>query len=146
MRQIMNLTPIGRLGRRGFALGFAGWLIVATAMLWVAPGLTYVGGGWILIYLWVCLCSRRLHDMGWSAWVQLAPILATVGLAVISFGLGVIYLAIVGVTDGLGAVPGLAVILLLTSAVWIAFIAWLAITPAKIEDNPFGKTAPLPNG
>lgn len=145
MRQIMILTPIGRLGRRGFALGFAGWLIVAMALLRFAPGLTYVGGGWILVYLWVCLCSRRLHDMGWSAWVQLAPILATVGLAVVSFGLSLIYLAIVGATDGLGAVPGLAIILMLTAAVWLAFVAWLVITPPKTEDNPFGMTPPLPN-
>ena len=142
----MILTPTGRLGRRGFVLGFAGWLIVATAMLWAAPGFTYTVGGWLLTYLWVCLCGRRLHDMGWSAWVQLAPILATVGLAIVSFGLGLIYLALVGATDGLGGLPGLAIILLLTSAVWIAFIAWLAITPTKVENNPFGKIAPLTNG
>jgi uncharacterized membrane protein YhaH (DUF805 family) len=146
MRRFVALTPTGRLGRRGFVLGFVGWLVLAKALLWVAPGFTYTVGGWLLIYLWVCLCSRRLHDMGWSAWVQLAPIIATVGLAVVSFVLGLIYLAIVGVTDGLGGLPGLAIILLLTSAVWIAFIAWLAITPAKVENNPVGETAPLPDG
>lgn len=135
MRRFVALTPTGRLGRRGFMLGFVGWLVLVTALLWVAPGFTYTVGGWLLIYLWVCLCSRRLHDMGWSAWVQLAPIIATVGLAVVSFVLGLIYLAIVGVTDGLGGLPGLTIILLLTSAVWIAFFAWLTITPGAVGSD-----------
>jgi uncharacterized membrane protein YhaH (DUF805 family) len=145
MRQIVVLTPTGRLGRRGFLLGFAGLLVVTTALLWVAPGFTYVFGSWPLIYLWVCLCSRRLHDMGWSAWIQLAPILATIGLAIVSFGIGLITLTIVGVTDGLGAFAGGGIILLLAVGVWTAFPIWLAVAPTKVENNPFGGRTTTPD-
>ena len=143
MHRFVILTPVGRLGRRDFLISFVGLSLVTAALFRVAPGFTYTVGGWLLAYLWVCLAGRRLHDMGWSAWTQLAPLLATVGLVPLYFVLGVINLAVVGVGDGLGGIGAIGgiITMLLFVGVWLGFLIWLALGQTKVEGNIFGGPA-----
>ena len=143
MRRFVILTPSGRLGRRDFLISVVGLSLVTTALFRVAPGFTYTVGGWLLAYLWVCLAGRRLHDMGWSAWTQLAPFLVTVGLVPLYFVLGVINLAVVGAGDGLGGIGAVAgiIMMLLFLGVWLGFLIWLALGPTRVEGNIFGGPA-----
>ena len=63
------LSADGRIRRSEFWIG---WLVIfaVNALLgWVIPLLSI-----LLIYPTVCIFSKRLHDMGKTGWLQLAPI------------------------------------------------------------------------
>ena len=62
----------GRIGRQVFWIG---WLMLLGAHV-VAGWIPLIGQviALMAIFAWVCLCTKRLHDMGRSGWWQLVPI------------------------------------------------------------------------
>lgn len=109
------------LNRTGFVL--AALTLVAS---WFA-GLGLPGGPFfgpfVLLQagLWVCAFSLRLRDMGWSIWLQVAPMAITAGL------LGwFLFKAGEGQDQAyLVLAPSLQVI----GATWLVFFSWLLVTP-----------------
>ena len=65
------LDPHGRIGRRDFWLGSAVLLVVGNLLHIILFFGTLIS--FSLFYCWVCLFSKRLHDLGKSGWIQLAP-------------------------------------------------------------------------
>ncbi len=148
-------TPEGRIGRKPFLL--------AVAILWVAGLAVHVlpllgGLLWLMsLYCWICVLSKRLHDMGRTGWLQLAPMVIGVGGLILG-GL-MVMASILGpaasgfVADhllmGLGAMIGGmwigAALLALAVTIHLLFLLWLSLSPGQTGDNRFGpRPAPSP--
>jgi uncharacterized membrane protein YhaH (DUF805 family) len=65
------LDPHGRIGRRDFWLGSAVLLVVGNLLHIILFFGSLASFG--LFYCWVCLFSKRLHDLGKSGWIQIVP-------------------------------------------------------------------------
>lgn len=68
------LSPNGRLGRNRF---WQGMVVLSVINILVVAATGYIGLGFIfalflLIYPYICVIGKRLHDMGYSAWWVLA--------------------------------------------------------------------------
>jgi uncharacterized membrane protein YhaH (DUF805 family) len=70
--QTMLLSPEGRMRQSDF------WICVLILFgVWIVSPLLHLLAPiiWlVLIYVWVCICSKRLHDFGKTAWLILVPI------------------------------------------------------------------------
>ena len=74
-------NPTGRLSRNGFVGGLVVLLLVVALYVLVAKAGR--NGDWVLVTLLFpafVMHARRLHDMGWTAWLLLVP-----GLPVLAF-------------------------------------------------------------
>ena len=143
----------GRIGRQAFWVGFLillgagvvlGWIPILGALISIA-----------LIYPWVCLFSKRFHDMGKSGWFALLPVaLPAVFFAIaIATGLsGIIGGAILSkeVGDDAAAGPvlaGLGMAFLffgLGMLVWLGGTLWAGLTEGNPGENHYGPPPPLP--
>ena len=97
----------------------------------------------VLIYPQICVGSKRLHDMGRSAWLLLAPAALSLATMVVAFvtrpagveAPGVITPALATLSQGMGL--GLAVMgacLLIE----VAFLLWVGLAPGQAGDNRHG--------
>lgn len=134
------LSPQGRIGQREFWIGCA--IVMVPGLL---LNLTILGPmfGFLLslLLLWpqICISGKRLHDMGRTSWLLLAP------LAVICASL---FLTVLATAWGLhendpSAAGGMAVIAL--GVRWLtglAFIIWIGLSPGQVEANRFGEAPP----
>jgi uncharacterized membrane protein YhaH (DUF805 family) len=128
------VNPNGRTSRAQFAAALVTFLAVVALYVYLAVGPTGRNAQWCLLTLLfpgIILHVRRLHDMGHSGWLLLAPgvlMLAAfaIWLRIISFG---------GQIDS--AVPPIALILCAGFALWGCF------GRGEAEGNNFG--APLAN-
>ena len=142
------LTFDGRIRRQDF---WVGWLIVLAAS--VVLGFIPILGQLFHIfafYVGVCLYSKRLHDMGRSAFLQLAPIAVTllcfiIGIAL--FGASLLSAAAALATASLGAgalaflfggMGGLLMIMSVAGLINIAFLIWIGVTPGQAGANAYG--------
>ncbi len=142
-------SPNGRIGRQEFWIGFL-ILIVAWKILLYIPVV-----GWLLdiamIYCWVCLDAKRLHDMGKSGWLVLVPILigCIAGAAIVaSIGMTVVTsLTAAGADNHLGpegigaiiAAGGMGMIAFFGSCLaWLVFVLWIGISNGTPGDNAYG--------
>jgi uncharacterized membrane protein YhaH (DUF805 family) len=149
----MNLLALffsaeGRIGQNAFWLAvgcllIAGLLIPALGPL--APLL------WLTaFYAWICVQSKRLHDIGRSAWLQALPFLFGWTLMSLGAAFGVLSLlgALLGgggVLRGLlagGALLGLGAFLA-GGLVHLLLILWLGLAPGQPGFNRYG---PPPGG
>ena len=143
----------GRISRQTFWIGALILLGIGVVLGWI-PIL-----GWLislaLIYCWVCLYSKRLHDFGKSGWLQLAPLAITIVL----FGIG---MAGMGGAAAMGAFSGhdetaqaammggaglAALCMGLAFLIGIGFLLWVGLTPGEAGANKYGEppaTTPLP--
>ena len=67
------IDPSGRIARGPFILALIILLLVAALYYFLVGG---ISGDWclvVLIYPFIVLNARRLHDMGQTAWLTLAP-------------------------------------------------------------------------
>lgn len=75
--RFLFLEPQGRLAPRPFARGFllltGATLIVTVLSIIAAPGISLLQ--YALIFPYLCLFGKRLHDAGLSAWLWLAYLL-----------------------------------------------------------------------
>lgn len=81
------LSPKGRLGPRDFLRGLilvtAAYILVQLVGTFVSPGFSVLI--YPMIYVYVCLFSKRLHDAGHSGWLYLLFLLGyTIGGSIIS--------------------------------------------------------------
>ncbi|MDR7116690.1 DUF805 domain-containing protein [Caulobacter sp. BE254] len=131
----------GRIGRQVFWIG---WLMLLGAHV-VAGWIPLVGQviGLIAVFAWVCLCTKRLHDMGRSGWWQLLPILLGPVLIIgsaMSIGIGAILGEITN-TDwaALAGVGGLLVSVAIAFIAVAAFTLWVGVTEGQPGENRYGE-------
>ncbi len=140
-------SPEGRIGQRDFWIGFLmlfvfGILIHAVLLVGTLM--------WLLsTYCWVCLFSKRLHDMGQSGfaqlWLYLFDVLAVAALIV--GGLGSVLASVFsGGHVGWGLLAGGVGLIVLAGFAWflvrLGFVLWVGLTPGQAGDNRYGP-APL---
>ena len=146
--QSLFLSPDGRIKRQDFWIGWA-IMFAANLVLGFVPiiGLLF---HCFAIYVMVCLYAKRLHDMGRSGWLQLAPwgvgILALIiGFAL--FGTAMISAALAlgnaspgagGLAVLLGSLGGFMMVLSLAGLVHLAFFIWVGATPGQVGENAYG--------
>ncbi|MFZ0270170.1 DUF805 domain-containing protein [Caulobacter sp.] len=133
----------GRIGRQAFWIG---WLMLLGAQV-VAGWIPLLGQaiGLVAIFAWVCLCAKRLHDMGRSGWWQVLPILLGPVLIIgsaISIGFGAILAEVTNGDAGwaaLAGVGGLFVSIAIAFVSVIAFTLWVGITQGQPGENRYGE-------
>lgn len=143
--QKLFLSANGRIGRSEF---WAGWciLFVANLVLHFIPVIGWIAA-LVMIYCWVCVYSKRLHDMGKSGWLQIIPM-------VVMFG-GVIFAVVAGigavigagasggsdaaaVTAALGGVGIMFLVLALCLLISLGFLLWVGLSASEPGDNRYG--------
>ncbi|MBO9560528.1 MAG: DUF805 domain-containing protein [Caulobacter sp.] len=133
----------GRIGRQAFWIG---WLVLLGVQV-VAGWIPLIGHALALVALfaWVCLCTKRLHDMGRSGWWQapaiaLGPVLVVASALWIGFGAAVA--ALTGGEPELAALAGVGVLLVSVAVAFIlviAFTLWVGITEGQAGENRYGE-------
>ena len=133
----------GRIGRQAFWIG---WLVLLGVQM-LAGWIPVVGHalGLIALFAWVCLCTKRLHDMGRSGWWQLVPVVLGPVLIVgsaMSIGFGAILGEITNIdTDwaALAGVGGLLVSVAIAVLAVVGFTLWLGIAEGQAGENRYGE-------
>lgn len=148
-------TADGRISRQTFWIGVLILFAVNIVLGWI-PLI-----GWLIslvtIYCSVCLYSKRLHDMGKSGWLQLAPWAVGLVLCLIGFAIGGTammagwamhpdgYDMNPAAFAGMGVAAGFVG---LASLVGLAFLLWAGLTPGEAGENRYGPSpvasAPAP--
>jgi len=140
-------SPEGRISQRDFWIGFLILFVFGVLIHAVVLVGTLV---WLLsTYCWVCLFSKRLHDMGHSGfaqlWIYVVDVLGVITLIV--GGLGSVLAAIFsGGHIGWGLLFGGLSLFLLAAFAWflvrLGFVLWVGLSPGQAGDNRYGP-APL---
>jgi len=146
--QALFLSGDGRIGRKDFWIGvlilFIAWTIAPIFHL-LAP-LIWV----LLLYPWVCVFAKRLHDFGKSGWLIAIPF--AVGAAAVCLGMLFGGLAAIGALWGIaseglepnawavafGSLGIMAGFLALAGVVKIVFVLWVGLSPGGPGENRFG--------
>ncbi|HWE47298.1 MAG TPA: DUF805 domain-containing protein [Caulobacteraceae bacterium] len=138
------LSPAGRVNREDFWVGF---LILAAADVLV---LLIPLVGWALmvasIYCWICLYSKRLHDMGKPAWLIAIPYgvwLIPVVAAIVMGGMAIVSGLVNGDDSGtsfsvLAGLGGFLTACLVALLIGLGFLLWMGLTPGQTGDNRYG--------
>jgi uncharacterized membrane protein YhaH (DUF805 family) len=136
----------GRIGRQAYWIGWLVLIGVNTLLFWV-PFLSLV-----TIYCWICICSKRFHDMGRSGWLSAIPVSLSIVVpigAVIAIAGAAIASSLSGATEGtivaavLSAVAGSALLLLAALVVGVGFLIWQGVALGEPGENRYGP-APTP--
>ena len=133
----------GRIGRQAFWIG---WLMLLGVQV-MAGWIPVVGHalGLVALFAWVCLCTKRLHDMGRSGWWQLVPVILGPVLIIgsaMSIGISAILGEIANIdTDwaamaGVGGLLASVAIALFTAA---AFTLWVGVSQGQFGENRYGE-------
>ena len=130
------LRSQGRIGRRRFWVGFA-VLAALQCVACLAPL-----AGWyafmILAYGWICLYAKRLHDIGRSGWLTLAPILAS--LLALSLAAAAFWqTTFTAKTTGASSLSWLGIVVVVAASLAdLAFVAWVGLCPGEAGENFYG--------
>ena len=154
--QTLFLSAEGRIGRKDFWIGF-----LILCVIWILSPILHVLAFlvWLaLLYAWVCLFAKRLHDFGKSGMLILIPFaVGCVALvaALIFGGIGAIS-AIYNASQGgsepanwavlIGALGMALAFLCVAGLVKLVFILWVGLNPSDVGDNRYGPPplAPVP--
>ena len=145
--QRLFLSANGRIGRGEFWTGFL-ILFVLGIVVHFIPGLGQLLAI-LLIYPWVCLFSKRLHDMGKSGWLQLIPYAVWIVAAVLGVVMGgtAAVMAMAGgghsadVAAGAGALAGAGMVALIMCGALVVnliFLLWVGLSGSQPGDNAYG--------
>jgi uncharacterized membrane protein YhaH (DUF805 family) len=127
----------GRAGRKEWWRATIGYGIVG-AIVAAVPGI-----GALLSLPWafatLAVNARRLHDLAASAWLQLIPLAAGIGLAALIFSLGGPDIAFepswtLATLEGVLTICGAA-----TALVYLGFYAWIGFAPGRSGPNCYGE-------
>ena len=138
------LDATGRIGQKDFWIG---WLVLFGAGFIIGL-IPIIGFLFALanLYFSICLHSKRLHDMGKTAWLLLVPFgVSLVGMA-IAFALGgaAMFAGAMGGDDAAaaaGAAGGMVIfglVFLIILVVNIGFLLWVGLSKGDPMDNRFG--------
>ncbi len=136
-------SPEGRIGQRDFWTGFLLLFVFGILIHAVLLVGTLI---WALsTYCWVCLFSKRLHDMGHSGFAQLWIYLVDM-LGVIALVIGGLGSVLAGVFSsgrvGWGLLAGGIGLFMLAALAWflvrVGFLLWIGLTPGQPGDNRYG--------
>jgi uncharacterized membrane protein YhaH (DUF805 family) len=144
--QSLFLSPEGRIGQRDFWVGvlilFVVWIL--TPLLHLLAPLVWL----VLLYPWVCVFTKRLHDFGKSGLLILVPFVVGFIAAVLGviFGgvtvLSAIWTAMQGGTLSLavllGALGTMLAFLGVAAVVKFVFILWVGLSPGDQAANRYG--------
>jgi uncharacterized membrane protein YhaH (DUF805 family) len=146
--QNLFLSPDGRIRRQDFWIG---WLILfAVNLVFGFVPLLGLLVHLFALYVGVCLYAKRLHDMGRTGWLQIAPfvigfVLLIIGFALFGSALFSAAMAMRNTAPGpgamaflLGSLGGFLVVLSLAGMVHLAFLIWVGATPGQLGDNAYG--------
>ncbi len=143
----MNLTalllsPKGRIRRRDFWVGFI-IVMVSSVLIGLVP---IVGPilGFVLLWPQICIHAKRLHDMGWSAWIMLVPFGVTVisMILVVANGGAALLTAPPAEAFASPAMDAARLYFLIALLFGLAFLLWVGLSKGNPRDNRFGR-APL---
>jgi uncharacterized membrane protein YhaH (DUF805 family) len=144
------LSAQGRIGKKDFWIGF-GILFVANMLISQIHAIAWL---WSLasIYFGVCVGAKRLHDIGKSAWLVLAPIgimLAAYALAAILGGAAFLGLAATGsdtatVLGGLAGLGLAGLVVVLGMLASLGAVLWVGVQDGDAGDNRFGPPRDVP--
>jgi uncharacterized membrane protein YhaH (DUF805 family) len=143
--QSVFFSANGRMGQKDFWIAaaalFGAW-VLSLALHFLAPF------AWLLlVYCWICILSKRLHDAGRSGWLILVPV--AVGFAAVCISLVVAGVSAIGaIASGAGDASNWAVMwgaLGVTAILWgaaglvkLVFILWVGLASPSTGDNRFG--------
>ncbi len=134
-------SPDGRIGRQAYWIGWLVLIGVNTLLFWV-PFLSLV-----TIYCWICVCSKRFHDMGRSGWLSAIPVTLSIVMpigAVLAIAGAAVAASISGAGDEtviaavLSAVAGSALLLLGALVIGIGFLIWQGVALGEPGANRYG--------
>ena len=145
--QFLFLSANGRIGQKDFWIGFL-ILFVAGFILGMIPLLGMLISI-ALIYPWVCLYSKRLHDFGKTGWLAAVPfgIWVVAGIFAVMAGGAAVF----GVASGneaaaaggaMAALAGMGLVMMLAFLVWIGFTLWVGLTKGDPAPNQYGAPTP----
>ena len=132
------LSANGRIGQKDFWIGFL-ILFVAGLVLGMIPVLGILVSI-ALIYPWVCLFTKRLHDFGKTGWLQLAPVGINIVLGVIAVMIGGGAAAFSGDSAGglMAAFANMGIFLVIMLLVNLAFLLWVGLSKGDPAANQYG--------
>jgi len=138
-------SPDGRIGRSAFWIGWLVLLGVNVVLGWI-PLI-----GWALslvtIYCNVCVVSKRLHDMGRSAFLQVWPIVLCSALCIGALGLAAGPAIMAGISNAddaaitaavMAGVGGMLLAFLAAFVIGFGFLLWVGISNGEPGENRYG--------
>lgn len=138
------LDSNGRIGVKEFWIGFLILFGAAVVLGWIP----LIGQliSILLIYPWICLYSKRLHDFGKTGWLVLVPFGIGVAAMVLSFvvgGASIFAAGMSGTEEGVAtsALAGMGVVALLlgvAALVGFAFLLWVGLSKGDAGPNKYG--------
>jgi len=147
--QTLFLSPEGRIGQKDYWIG-----VLILIVAWVLSHALHVLAPivWLLlIYPWVCVIAKRLHDFGKSGWLILVPVgvgIVAVIMALVFGGftaISAIYSAWSGGLEEpanwavlIGAVGIMLAFLGLAALVKLVFLLWVGLSAGDPAPNQYG--------
>lgn len=136
----------GRIGRQDFWVGFL-ILLGANVVLNMIPLIGQILS-LVLCWCWICLYSKRLHDMGKSGWLVAVPLVIAVVAGVVAgiSGAMAVFSAATAVdgtdpTAAMGFLAGMGFAALVVGAavlINLAFLLWVGLSGGQPGENRFG--------
>lgn len=141
MTASLLLSPMGRIRRRDFWIGFA-FVMAASMLTGAIPVIGQVLG---LVILWpqIVIHVKRLHDIGWTGWLLLLPFTVSAACTALAIANGgsAIFTAAPQEVARLLVSPEMrkpVLFLEIALAVEAAFLIWVGSTRGDAEANKFG--------
>jgi uncharacterized membrane protein YhaH (DUF805 family) len=136
--KFLFLSGEGRIGQRDFwlsALVLIGVTILGALIPFLLPLV-----GLLLLWPWICVFTKRLHDFGKSGWLQVVPlgvgmVLSIVGSMLTGFGM------LAGGNSGAALGASLMIaggVSFLAAIINIGFLLWVGLSKGDAGPNRFG--------
>lgn len=161
------LSPAGRMDRRDFWIGIAGFIVFVLVMQFIMAKIATTLAGFFLSLIYIVLVfqilysvyGKRLHDMGRSFWFLTGMLTLTLILAIVvmmTFG-GAEYFSEFAQYDRKEDIDSAEIERIKTNyqnrlaegtlplklslyGVWAAFTLWLGLAKADPNENQYGKS------
>ncbi len=125
------LTAEGRIGRKEFWIGFV-TLFIVKFLVGLLPRPLDLLAGLVLVWPGICINAKRLHDLGRTGWLMLAPFLGTLFLGIAAM---VVSGAGMGQDLPLIASASLGLLVLILD---LGYLLWLGVGKGDVGANRFG--------